>query len=100
MARPLGEAPDGRGCLPVRALGATSPLSRARGLAPAILREIRNALRSDAYGAWSIRKQKEAARLLTCNRDRMPELGVVALTSFVPFLSPHEASAERDFAVR
>ena len=75
--------------------------SPATGLAErAILREIRSALRVEAYSAWSIRKQKEAASRLTCKRDRMPELGVVALSSFAPFLSLHEASAERDFAVR
>jgi hypothetical protein len=85
-----------------RALGATTPLEAvAAGEARhAILREIRSALRVEAYGSWSIRKQKEAASRLTCKRDRMPELGVVALSSFAPFLSLHEASAERDFAVR
>jgi hypothetical protein len=90
------------GVFRLRALGATSPLEAvATGDSRrAILREIRSALRVEAYGAWSIRKQKEAAGRLTCKRDRMPELGVVALSSFAPFLSLHEASAERDFAVR
>jgi hypothetical protein len=90
------------GVFRLRALGATSPLEAvATGDSRrAILREIRSALRVEAYGAWSIRKQKEAASRLTCKRDRMPELGVVALSSFAPFLSLHEASAERDFAVR
>jgi hypothetical protein len=55
-------------------------------------------MRVEAYGAWSILKQKQAASRLTCKRDRMPELAVVALSSFVPFLSLHEASSERVFA--
>ena len=90
------------GVFRLRALGATSPLEAvaAGDSRRAILRELRSALRVEAYGAWSIRKQKEAASRLTCKRDRMPELGVVALSSFVPFLSLHEASSERDFVVR
>ncbi len=89
------------GVFRLRALGAASPLGAvAAGEARhAILREIRGALRVEAYSAWSIRKQKAAASRLVCKRDRMPELGVVALSSFVPFLSLHEASSERVFAV-
>lgn len=90
------------GVFRLRALGQSSALGAvAAGVArPAILREIRSALRAEAYGAWSIRNQKAAASRLTCKRDRMPALGVVALSSFVPFLSLHEASSERVFAVR
>jgi len=71
------------------ALGAVS-LSDAR---PAIVRELQNGRRSEAYGAWTIRKQKGAETRLACERDRMPELGVVTLASFAPFLSMREAAA-------
>jgi hypothetical protein len=85
------------GVFTVRALGpaielGALPAGQAR---PAIVRELRSALRADAYAEWSIRKQKEAASRLTCNRDRMPELGVVTLSGFVPFLAAHEASGLR-----
>jgi hypothetical protein len=68
----------------------TVPLGEARA---AILRELTNERRADAYAAWTIREQKRAESRLSCERDRMPELGVVVLASFAPFLSLHEASA-------
>jgi hypothetical protein len=71
------------------ALGAV-PLSDARA---AIVRELRNARRSDAYGEWTIRQQKIAESRMVCERDRMPERGVVRLSSFAPFLSLHETAA-------
>jgi hypothetical protein len=70
------------------ALGATS-LDLAR---PAVLRELRAERRADAYAAWTIRAQKGAESHMVCERDRLPELGVVALSSFAPFLSLHEPS--------
>ena len=39
--------------------------------------------------------QKGAASKLVCERDRLPQLGVVTLTAFTPFLSLHEAEAAR-----
>ncbi len=71
----------------------TVPLSEAR---PAILRELANERRADAYAAWSIREQKRAESRLSCERDRMPELGVVVLSSFAPFLSLHESVRETE----
>ena len=44
--------------------------------------------------------QKAAASKLVCERDRLPELGVVSLSAFAPFLSRHEAEAARWFAAR
>ena len=44
--------------------------------------------------------QKAAERRLVCERDRLPELGVVILSSFVPFLSLNEAEAGRWAAQR
>jgi hypothetical protein len=73
----------------VDSLGALS-LADSR---PAIVRELAAQRRADAYAEWTIRRQKGAESRLVCSRDRLPELGVVALSSFVPFLAVHEASA-------
>jgi hypothetical protein len=78
------------------ALGAV-PGDQARA---AVTRELRVERRADAYAAWTIRMQKAAASKLVCERDRLPELGVVSLSSFAPFLSLHEAEAARWFAAR
>jgi hypothetical protein len=80
----------------VRALDETTALGAiSDDLArPAIERELRSEARVDAYASWSIAKQKGAASRLVCERDRLPELGVVDLTAFAPFLSLHETSAE------
>ena len=68
------------------ALGALPPaLARA-----AVTRELRAERRAEAYAAWTIRMQKAAATKLVCERDRLPELGVVSLSAFAPFLSLHE----------
>jgi hypothetical protein len=73
------------------ALGALpSALARA-----AVTRELRAERRAEAFAAWTIRAQKAAESRLVCERDRLPELGVVSLAAFVPFLSLHEASWRR-----
>ena len=78
------------------ALGALpSELARA-----AVTRELRAERRAEAYASWTIRMQKAAASKLVCERDRLPELGVVSLSAFAPFLSLHEAEAARWFAAR
>jgi hypothetical protein len=71
------------------ALGAVS-LAEAR---PAIVRELARERRADAYAEWTIREQKQAEGRLVCERDRMPQRGVVTLAAFAPFLSLHESSA-------
>jgi hypothetical protein len=78
------------------ALGAL-PLERARA---AVTRELRAERRADAYAAWTIRRQRSAESKLVCERDRLPELGVVSLSAFTPFLSLHEAEAARWAASR
>ena len=62
---------------------------------PAIVRELRAERRADAYAAWTLRMQKAAESKLVCERDRLPELGVVSLAAYVPFLSLDEAEAAR-----
>ena len=78
------------------ALGAL-PADIARG---AVNRELRAERRADAYAAWTIRMQRSAESKLVCERDRLPELGVVSLSAFTPFLSLHEAEAARWAAAR
>jgi hypothetical protein len=78
------------------ALGAL-PTGIAR---PAVTRELRAERRADAYASWTIRGQRAAESKLVCERDRLPELGVVRLSAFSPFLSLHEAEAARWFAAR
>ncbi len=75
----------------VTALGAL-PADLARA---AVKRELRSERRADAHAAWTIRMQKAAESKLVCERDRLPELGVVTLSTFTPFLSLHEASWRR-----
>jgi hypothetical protein len=61
----------------------------------AIVHALRSERRADAYAAWTIRMQKGAESRLVCERDRLPELGVVTLSTYAPFLSLHEAEAAR-----
>jgi hypothetical protein len=60
---------------------------------PAIVRELTSERRADAYAAWTIHRQKAAEGKLVCERDRLPERGVVTLSSFAPFLSLREPGA-------
>ena len=90
------------GAFTVEARGDTTALAalsyaQAR---PAIVRELRAERRSDAYAAWSLRAQKAAESKLVCERDRLPELGVVDLSPYAPFLSLDEPEAERWAASR
>ncbi len=83
------------GVFTVEALADAAPLGAlptAEARAAAV-RELRRERRLLAYEPWTIRKQREAEHRLICERDRMPALGVVSLSSFVPFLAAHEASA-------
>jgi hypothetical protein len=66
----------------------------------ATVRELRAERRADAYAAWSIRMQKAAESKLVCERDRLPELGVVDSSSYAPFLSLSEPEADRWLAAR
>lgn len=79
----------------VRALGAAEELgtfSRAEAR-PAIVHELREQQRAEAYAQWTVRMQRAAEHRLACTRDRLPELGVVSLASFAPFLSLSEPDA-------
>lgn len=60
---------------------------------PAVVLELRAASQAEAFAEWSIKAQKAAQARLVCERDDLPELGAVRLSSFAPFLSLHEAEA-------
>lgn len=85
--RPLDDATE---------LGAVPPQAARR----AALRELRAQERSSALGDWMLRMQNAAGSQLVCERDRMPEPGVVNLSAFAPFLSLDEAEAARWAAAR
>jgi hypothetical protein len=57
---------------------------------PAIVRELTRERQADAYAAWTLGRQKAAENRIVCERDRLPEHGVVELSAFAPFLSLHE----------
>jgi hypothetical protein len=77
------------GMLTVRALAAPEQLGT---LAPAlarsaVVRELGLQRWVEAYADWALRKQKGVEGRLVCTHDRLPEIGVVTLSSFVPFLA-------------
>ena len=78
------------------ALGAVS----GGAASAAAARELRAEMRAEAYSGWSIRMQKAAGSRLVCARDELPEPGAVRLSAFVPFLSLHEAEADRWVSAR
>jgi hypothetical protein len=73
----------------VTALAAV-PSATAR---PAIVRELHAERRADAYADWTLKMQRAAQSKLVCERDRLPELGVVDLSAYAPFLSLGEPEA-------
>ena len=90
------------GVFSVRTLDVPEALAAVPGelARPAIVRELRRERRAAAWAEWTLRAQKAAGTRLACERDRLPELGVVALSSFVPFLSVSEPEAARWAAAR
>ncbi|MGH3065829.1 MAG: hypothetical protein ACRDOF_05940 [Gaiellaceae bacterium] len=85
------------GVFSVKALDDTVPLGAySLTLArPAVVHALRSERRADAYAGWTIRMQKAAESRLVCERDRLPELGVVTLSAYTPFLSLDETEAAR-----
>jgi hypothetical protein len=60
---------------------------------PAIVRALRHAARAERYAAWAERRQERALDGIRCVRDRLPTIGTVPLTSWMPFLAPLAAAA-------
>jgi hypothetical protein len=64
-------------------LGAV-PLSLAR---PAIRAALTAFARADALDAWTVVAQEQALRRTTCTADRLPLVGSVDLSTYLPFLA-------------
>ena len=47
----------------------------------------------DGYAAWAEQRQERALDEIRCVRDRLPTIGTVPLTSWMPFLAPLAAAA-------
>jgi hypothetical protein len=77
------------GVLSIRALGDVAPLAAlpAEKARPAVVRILRASARDDAFHDWTWRRQHAALDELRCVRDRLPAVGAVELTSFLPFLA-------------
>ncbi len=77
------------GAVRVRAVGETTPLAafpsaKAR---PAVVRALRSAAKADAFHDWTRRRQHTGLDRLRCVRDRLPAVGAVELSTFLPFLA-------------
>jgi hypothetical protein len=81
------------GTFAVRALDDPTPLETLPSVLarPAAVRDLVLAARAEAYAVWTLRRQRGAESRLVCQRDRLPEIGVVTLSSFVPSLGLSEA---------
>ena len=64
------------------------PLATVR---PAIVLALRTAARENAYHAWTARRQESMLAAARCVRDRLPMVGAVELTGYLPFLTLSEA---------
>ena len=81
------------GVFRVRALADAAPLAAVpfASARPAINRALRTAAQADKFHGWTALKQKTALDQLRCVRDRLPQVGAVELTSYLPFLTLTEA---------
>ena len=78
-----------RGTYQVRALDSpvslgALPLSVAR---PTIVSALKELARSDRYEAWLLARERVLDEQAVCRRDAQPEVGVVGLTDYLPFLA-------------
>ncbi len=55
---------------------------------PLIARALGHAARAERYAGWAEARQKATLAELRCTRDRLPAVGAVPLTSWMPFLAP------------
>jgi hypothetical protein len=78
-----------RGTYKVRALDAPVPLGALPlGVArSAIVNALKELARSDRYEAWLLARERVLDEQAVCRRDAQPEVGVVELTDYLPFLA-------------
>ena len=99
MAPPqLFSLPQGRGWHGIRTMRGTyqvraldSPVSLGAlplGVArPAIVNALKELSRSDRYEAWLLARERVLDEQAVCRRDAQPQVGVVELTDYLPFLA-------------
>jgi hypothetical protein len=77
------------GTFRVRALDAPVPLGAVPfGLArPALVNALQALARADRYDSWLLARERTLVDQALCRRDRQPQLGVVPLTDYLPFLA-------------
>jgi hypothetical protein len=78
-----------RGTYQVRALDSpvslgALPLGVAR---PAMVNALKELARSDRYEAWLLARERVLDEQAVCRRDAQPQVGVVELTDYLPFLA-------------
>ena len=78
-----------RGTYRVRALDSpvslgALPLGVAR---PAVVTALQELARSDRYDAWLLARERVLNEQAVCRRDAQPQVGVVELTDYLPFLA-------------
>ena len=80
------------GLLTVRAVGEPTPLAAVpfASARPAIALALRTSARGAAYHDWTGRRQHAALDRLRCIRDRLPAVGAIELTTYLPFLQLSE----------
>jgi hypothetical protein len=78
-----------RGMYQVRALGSPVPLGAIPfGLArPAVSSALREQEQADRYDGWLLAKEQALDEQAICRKDEQPEVGVVLLTDYLPFLA-------------
>jgi hypothetical protein len=81
------------GIFRVRPRADTAPLAGVpfASVRPGIARALRHAAQADAFHGWTALKQKAALDQVRCIRDRLPQVGGIELTSYLPFLTLTEA---------
>ncbi len=78
-----------RGVYRVRALSMTLPLAALplQTARPAIAVRLETFARAEAFAAWLAVEQRRALQRAVCYRDRLPAVGDVDLTTYLPFLA-------------
>ena len=81
------------GSFRIRPRADTAPLAGVpfAAVRPGIGRALRHAAQADAFHRWTTLKQKAALDQVRCIRDRLPQVGGIELTSYLPFLTLTEA---------
>jgi hypothetical protein len=78
-----------RGTYQVRALDAPVPLGAIpfRLVRPAVVTALRQLAQGDRYEAWLLARERVLDEQALCRRDVQPEVGIVPLTDYLPFLA-------------